>query len=209
MLAHLWAALIRARGLTEGEEHSIAVSVDGRRRLQEPLPPSFIGSPILNVAISTKATAATSPASGAKDVADKAAAIRNNVAKFDGEAVAALLHEMCFELSGQRRWNCFLGDHHTIVTSWVGIGTGEVMFEAGKKVRWAEPLIPPCDGVVIVGEGGIGGDDVEREYHTKKEWWSKGVKLNVYLRSDVMTRLMEDEGFRVFAEKEGWRSSTI
>ena len=202
MLAHLWAALIRARGLKEGEEHSVAVSVDARRRLQEPLPPSFIGSPILNVGISAKATATTSPASSAKDMADKAAAIRNNVAKFDGEAVAALLHEMCFELSGQRRWNCFLGDYHTIVTSWVGIGTGEVMFEAGKRVRWAEALIPPCDGVVIVGEGGIGGDDVERDHHAKKEWWSKGVNLNVYLRSDVMRRLMEDEGFRVFAEKE-------
>ena len=202
VLAHVWAALIRARGLPEGEEHSLSVSIDGRRRLQRPLPPSFIGSPILNVGIPTRAAATTSPAGRAEDVADKAAAIRDHVAKFDGEAVAALLHEMCFELSGQRRWNCFLGDRHTIVTSWVGIGVGEVMFEEGKKVRWAEALLPPCDGVVIVGEGGIGGVDLGEGCDAKKEWWSKGVNLNVYLRCDVMRRLMEDEEFRVFADKK-------
>ena len=208
LLAHLWAALIRARGLKEGEEHFIDVSIDGRRRLQKPLPPSFIGSPIFNAGVATKVPTTLSPAGNAEDVAGKAATIRNTVARFDGEAVAALLHEMCFELGGQRRWNCFLGDHHTIVTSWVGIGMRGVVFEEGKKARWAEPLIPPCDGVVIVSEGGGRGDDddddVAKEgYETKREWWSKGVILNVYLRSDVMRKLMEDEGLRAFAaEKE-------
>ena len=97
-----------------------------------------------------------------------------------------------------------MGDYHTIVTSWVGIGVGEVMFEEGKKVRWAEPLLPPCDGVVVVGEGGNigGGDAKEAGFATQKEWWAKGVSLNVYLRSDVMRSLMEDEEFRAFAEKE-------
>lgn len=202
VLAWLWAALIRARDLKEGEEHSLAISIDGRRRLRTPLPPSFIGSPIFNVGIPTKVAAATSPVSSAKDIADKAAAIRNHVEKFDGEAVAALLHEMCFELSGQRRWNCFLGDYHTIVTSWVGIGMRKVVFEEGKKVRWAEPLMPSCDGVVIVGEGGVGKDDAREGHDILKEWWSDGVNLNVYLRRDVMTRLMDDKEFRVFAETE-------
>lgn len=220
LLAHLWAALIRARGLKEGEEHFLDVSIDGRRRLPKPLPPSFIGSPILNAGVATKVLPATttssSPASSssAQDVADKAAAIRSTVARFDGGAVAALLHEMCFELGGQRRWNCFLGDYHTIVTSWVGIGVREVVFEEeGKKARWAEPLVPPCDGVVIVSEGGGGGGDdhdidAKGGLDTKKDWWSKGVNLSVYLRSDVMRRLVEDEGLRTFAEKERWVSST-
>ena len=201
LLAHLWAGLIRARGLKGGEEHFIDVTIDGRRRLPKPLPPSFIGSPIFNLGVPTKVKAITSPASSAKDVADKAAAIRNNVAKFDGEAVAALLHEMCFELGGQRRWNCFLGDYHVIATSWLGIGVEEVVFEEGEKVRWAEALIPQCVGVVIVTEGGAGGNDAKEGYDKSKDWWSNGVKLNVYLRSDVMTRLMEDEELRVFADK--------
>ncbi|CAF9927671.1 hypothetical protein IMSHALPRED_007270 [Imshaugia aleurites] len=199
VLAHFWAALIRARGLRDGEEHFLDVSIDARRRLQMPLPPSFIGSPILNVGVPTTATARTCPA---RDVADKAAAIREHVARFDGAAVAALLHEMCFELSGQRRWNCCLGDRHAIVTSWVGVGVEEVVFEEVKRVRWAQALIPSCDGVVIVGEGGVGGGDVKGGWDTRKEWWSKGVNLDVYLRSDVMRRLMEDEGVREFAEQE-------
>ena len=98
LLAHLWAALIRARGLREGEEHFLDISLDGRRRLEKPLAPAFIGSPIFNVGVSTRVTATTtSPASGAKDLSDRAVAIRNTVARFDGENLAALLHEMCFE----------------------------------------------------------------------------------------------------------------
>ena len=130
-----------------------------------------------------------------------AAAIRDTVAKFDGEAVAALLHEIYFELGGRRRWNCFLGDYHTTVTSWVGIGIREVVFEEGKKVRWAEVLLPPCDGVVVVGEGGGGESGVKGEHGREQEWWSKGVNLNVYLRRDVMEKLMEDEALRENAEK--------
>ena len=103
-----------------------------------------------------------------------------------------------------------MGDYHCIVTSWIGIGVDEVIFEEGKRVRWAEPLLPPCDGVVVVGEGRVGRDDddeldkdaTEGGHGTKKEWWSKGVNLNVYLRSDVMGRLMEDEGLRLFADGE-------
>ena len=212
LLAHLWAALIRARGLKEGEEHFLDVTIDGRRRLQKSLPASFVSSPIFNVGIVTKVSATTTTTSTsnlARDLADKAATIRSAVARFDGEAVAALLHEMCFELGGQRRWNCFLGDYHTIVTSWVGVGVWDVVFEEGKRVRWAEAFIPPCDGVVIVCEGGRRGDcdhgdddDVNGGSESKREWWSKGVNLHVYLRSDVMRRLMEDEGLRAFAEKE-------
>ena len=97
LLAHLWAALIRARGLKEGEEHFLDISIDGRRRLEKPLAPAFIGSPIFNAGVSTRVTATTSPASCVKGLSDKAAAIRRTVAKFDGENLAALLHEMCFE----------------------------------------------------------------------------------------------------------------
>lgn len=222
LLAYLWAALIRARGLKEGEEHFLDVSIDGRRRLPKPLPPSFIGSPIFNAGVATKVLppititatssssfplSSSSSSSSAQDVAEKAAAIRSTVARFDADAVAALLHEMCFELGAQRRWNCFLGDYHAIVTSWVGVGLAEVVFEEGKKARWAEPLVPPCDGVVIVSEGWSGGrgddyGDVKGGWDTKKEWWSEGVNLSVFLRSDVMKRLMEDEELRALAAKE-------
>ena len=193
LLAHLWAALIRARGLPDGAEHFLDVSIDARRRLRTPLPPSFIGSPVLNVGVRTSAGA------GADDVAGKAAAIRDCVARFDGGAVGALLHEMCFELGGQRRWNCCLGDRHVVVTSWVGVGVGGVVFEEGRGVRWAEALMPLCDGVVVVGEGGVGGGGGGGGDGGGGRWWSQGVNVGVYLRSDVMRRLMEDEGVGAFA----------
>ena len=98
-----------------------------------------------------------------------------------------------------------MGYNHPLVPGGVGGGVGEVVFEEGKEVRWAEAFLPLCDGVVIVDEGGSGRDDDdggEEGQETKKQWWSKGVNLHVYLRSDIMRRLMEDEGLRAFAEGE-------
>ena len=118
LLAHLWSALIRARGLREGEKCFLNVTFYARRRLEKPLPPSFVGSPILNAKIGTIVAASADE----EDVANKAASIRTGISTSTGEKIAAYLHEVAFELGGQRRWNCSLGDYHTIVTSWVGIG---------------------------------------------------------------------------------------
>lgn len=186
LLGHLWAALIRARVLKDGEPYFMDVTIDARRRVSPPLPPSFIGSPIINVGV--PGTASTS----AEDIGTKASAIRKTVATFTPDAVAALLHEMAFELGAQRRWNCFLGKGHVIVTSWVGIGIGEVCFEKGVEPVWEQALMPFCDGCVLVREGRRGGNGGE-------EWWAKGVSLDVWLRSDVMGRLVEDEGLRASA----------
>ena len=142
LLAHVWAALIRARGLEEGEEHFLDISVDVRRRVSPPLPSCFIGSPIVNAACPT--TASSNPSDIAKDVGQKAASIRNTIMKFDADNTASLLHEMAFELGAQRRWNCFLGDYHVIATSWIGIGIGDVVFEEGVRSLWVEALLPPC-----------------------------------------------------------------
>lgn len=63
----------------------------------------------------------------------KAANIRNTISLFTPTNKAAILHEIAFELGARRRWNCFLGDKHVIVTSWVDIGLEDVMFEKGEK----------------------------------------------------------------------------
>lgn len=151
LLAHVWAALTRARGLQEGEEHFMDVSVDVRRRLKPPLPPSFIGSPIINAACPTTVSASSELSDIARDVGRKAASIRNTIMKFDAESTACLLHEMAFELGAQRRWNCFLGDYHIIATSWVGIGMGDVVFEEGVRSLWVEALLPPVSYSSIRG----------------------------------------------------------
>jgi len=143
VLAYVWAALTRARGLEEGEEHFLDVSVDVRRRLNPPLPPSFIGSPIINAACPSTAFVSTKLSDIAQDVGRKAASIRNTIMKFDADSTACLLHELAFELGAQRRWNCFLADYHVIATSWIGIGLGDVVFEEGVRSLWVEALLPP------------------------------------------------------------------
>ncbi|MCJ1459755.1 hypothetical protein MMC28_010134 [Mycoblastus sanguinarius] len=208
LLAHFWAALITARRLREGEQCFLDVTIDVRRRLERPLPPSFVGSPILNAKISDRVTAFPD----AKDVGQKAANIRSTVTEFTGEKIATLLHEMCFELGGQRRWNAFLGDRHVLATSWVGLGIEEVVFEEGKSARWAEPLMPPCDGCVVLREGGSEETGKSEEEASgvsgnrgKNEWWVRGVNVSVWLREDVMGRLVENGSLRAFAEaKGGW-----
>lgn len=202
LLAHVWAALIRARGLEEGEEHFMDVSVDVRRRLNPSLPPSFIGSPIINAACPTTASRSITPLDLAKDVGRKAASIRNTVMKFDADNTASLLHEMAFELGAQRRWNCFLGDYHVIATSWIGIGLGDVVFEEGVRSLWVEALLPPCESMVQLKEG-IGevqpenGDKTGEKW--SREWWRNGVTLSIWLREDIMERLIRDEHLRAFA----------
>lgn len=62
--------------------------------------------------------------------------------KFDADSTACLLQELAFEISARRRWNCFMRDHDVIATSWVGIGSGYVIFEEGVRSLWVEPLMP-------------------------------------------------------------------
>ena len=214
LLAKMWGALIRARrdcaggGLEVGDEHWLDVSIDVRRRVEPKLPAGFIGSPIMNVGIITTVPATQSPGKGGVDIdlGGKAANIRNTISLFTPTNTAALLHEMAFELGAQRRWNCFLGDKHVIVTSWVGIGLEDVVFEKGEKPVWVESILPPCEGTVQVMEGlsprdvGEGQENGEREVGKAGEWWRNGVTLSVWLKEDVMGRLVEDGGLRVFGE---------
>jgi len=132
----------------------VEVTIDTRPRVSTPppLPPpqaSFIGSPMINVGV--PGTASTS----AQDIGIKAFAIRKTVAEFTSEKVAALLHEMAFELGAQRRYDCFLGSGYGIVTSWVGIGMADVGCEEGVETVWAEAVMPFCDGCVLVREGRV------------------------------------------------------
>ena len=191
--AHLWAAILRARGRghKQDEDCWLDISIDARRRLDPPLPESFVGSPFVGAGVRTQAVPEElSSYEKERDVASKAVAIRSTIRKYDHEAMAAYLHEVAFEKGAQRRWNVFLGERHTIVTSWAGIGAWDVVFDKDVGVpRWVEPTIPFCDNVVIVMEGPKGMGSA---------WWSNGVTMSVWLKTDAMGRLMEDKQLRAF-----------
>jgi len=72
----------------------------------------------------------------------------------------------------------------------------DVGFEEGVETVWAEAVMPFCDGCVLAREG---KGDVEVGGKMGKEWWSNGVSLDVWVRSDVMERLVGDKGLRAFA----------
>lgn len=195
LLGHLWGALIRARRLEEGSIHHMDITLDVRRRLKLALPESFIGSPIFNAACTTTTSSPIVPNDLAKEVGERAASIRETIQDFDVDSMAALLHEMAFELGAQRRRNGFLGNNHVIVTSWLGIGLGNVIFEPGVWSVWEEALMPSCDGVLQIMAGGARTERTEEADH----WWTKGLTTSVWLRTDVMERLIKDERLRSFA----------
>ena len=122
---------------------------------------------------------------------------------FDPESTAALLHEMAFELGAQRRWNCFLGDQHVIATSWVGIGLRDVVFEPDSDPEWVEAVLPSCDGLLQIMEGT--GELEHKEQglaaasSANEGWWTKGVTTSIFLRNDVMAKLVADKALRKFA----------
>ena len=196
LLAHLWSALVRARRLEEGSTHYLDITLDVRRRLKPALPSSFIGSPIFNAACATIASNTMLPDDLAKKVGERAASTRKTIQEFDADSMAALLHEMAFEPGAQRRRNGFLGDNHVIVTSWLGIGLGDVVFEPDVRSVWAEALMPSCDGVLQVMEGSGG---MEQKTEKTDLWWTNGITASVWLKTDVMERLIVDENLRTFA----------
>ena len=82
---------------------------------------------------------------------------------------------------------------------------GDVFFEVdkmGKGVRpnWVKPVMPPCDQLVVVMADWM----VRRRREARSnglEEWANGVNLAVWLRNDVIKRLVGDESLSAFAEE--------
>ncbi|KAF8182106.1 transferase family-domain-containing protein [Mycena galopus ATCC 62051] len=180
--AHLWAALIRARvPETPEETFHFNVTLGVRDRVAPPLPPRTLGSPI--VLARASGTAET-------PLPRLARAIRETVGEFTPPRVAALLHEMAFDVDARRMWAAFIGRRNTIVTSWVRLGVYEVDFGAGRP-RFVQSVMPAMDGVVQVMEAGprsgAGGP-----------WYQDGASVSVMLPAEVIKRILEDSEFRKY-----------
>jgi hypothetical protein len=124
LLSHIWALVIRARGLDAEEEHHLDITFGLRSRLSPPLPDSFLGSPITIAAVKSTGSQASS-----NSVGTMASSIRSALQKFTPSNLSALLHEVAYYASAQRYWNGFLGTRNTIVTSWLRLGVYELSFD--------------------------------------------------------------------------------
>lgn len=185
LLAHVWILINRARHVESDDSSELVymdVTLGLRTRLDPPLPNSFAGSPILLMHVSLPGGRV---AAAATSLGAVALSIRETMARFTPEAVAAYLHDAAREVSPQRLWQAFLGRRHTLVTSWTRAGCYEVDFVGeGGRPRYVQGRMPRIDGCCQIMDGvGEAGDDFD---------------VSVCLERGALRRLVKDERLRLY-----------
>ncbi|KAG6891243.1 hypothetical protein C0995_008495 [Termitomyces sp. Mi166 len=153
LLAHIWNLVIRARKF-DGECY-LDVTIGFRKRLNPPLPTSFLGSPIISIQVTATAQDAIDHKLGSM-----AASIRSSLSTFDASTLPALLHEIAFEISPFRTWSAFFGSRNTIITSWLHeeLHMRDMDFGTGPPTL-VEAVMPSFDGCVQVMEANARGPE--------------------------------------------------
>ncbi|KAJ4425226.1 hypothetical protein N0V82_000036 [Gnomoniopsis sp. IMI 355080] len=175
LVAHLWVAINRARGLQDLREDKVYlnVSMGLRSRVSPPLPDTFAGSPLLLGHIGRMGADVCSSSLGSV-----ALELRRMMAVFTPQAVGAYLHDAAHEVSPQRIWQAFLGSRQTGVTSWTKAGVYEVNFGAGRP-QYVQARMPRLDGQLQIMDLGEYGDH----------------EVSLCLEKETMKRLLRDERF--------------
>ncbi|KAK6844247.1 Transferase [Apiospora arundinis] len=169
LLAHLFRLITQARCSVKAtssyqvpkadDEVFLNYTLEARRRVEPPLPETFLGSPLFMTHIKAPASSIVfpSPSSSSSQNQEQgqksramtttgtlARRLRQTLQQFTPDAVAALLHESAFEASPQRLWRGFLGPRHLIVTSWLRTRLYDVDFFGGmssgkedERIEWA------------------------------------------------------------------------
>lgn len=188
MLAHIWSCIVRARGLQDDDDPVHCDLTYGLRPVLG-LGESFVGSPIIlvNVELSGRTASSSLP-----PVAQK---IRETISSVRPSDLSAHLHAVSFEKTPQRLWQAFLGRRHILVTTWARAGLYDVNFfgtggDGGAGIRYADGLMPPLDGVILVKEAPSSGRKVDTS--KPRSWTEDGVDVSIHLRKEDMERLIAD-----------------
>lgn len=187
LLSHVWTLLIRARGLDNAVPVHMNMSIGLRTRLSPPLLSGTLGTPLIIVPVSLPASVVSSG-----DLPSLATSVRASLNLYTPSVVGALLHEEAFLDCPQRRWNTFLGERHTITTSWLGLGVYDVDFGLGETPRLVDATMPPCDGCVQIMEAGEGGGK------KGSKWYEEGVSVSLFLREDAIGNFLADPLLRKY-----------
>lgn len=210
LLAHIWTLIVRARHLSsEDSPNNLDVSLGLRPRLSHPLPPHFLGSPLLNIPISQPASQVSIAS---------AAMIRSSMSLYNSSALGALLHDMAYAIDPSRQWNTFLGEKHTIISSWLenrpGMTAYDVDFGFGSKAKMVDPLFYKCDGWYVlkfyrgtVTEYSFSVQIMESGVQTKSPrdevswtpWYDDGVSVGLHFKENIMENLLADPWLRKYA----------
>lgn len=196
VLAHMWILIARARQLQDTDEPVyLDITLGLRARVRPPLPDAFLGSPILLGHVSrpgselcSAVAAAAATTTTTTTIGSVARSIRQMMSRFTPEAVGAYLHDAAHEVSPQRLWQCFLGERHTIVTSWTRAGAYGVDFFGGGGGRGVTPRyvqgrMPRLDGVLQVMDDVAEAGDFD---------------VSLCMEREAMARLLRDEMLRAY-----------
>ncbi|KAL2783740.1 hypothetical protein BJX66DRAFT_317939 [Aspergillus keveii] len=188
ILAHVWSAINRARGL-DGDEREVALHVIFGLRRRLGLPETFLGSPILSASVRLSGADASGRSSGSSSPATSSVAskIYSTLSLYSEDAVKARLHDLCFECAPQRFWEGYLGARHVIFSSWAHLDMYGVDF-GGEVARHVEVCMPEQDGMVSL----IDGRPRERRDEERRHWCDDGVDVGVTLAVDAIERLKAD-----------------
>jgi hypothetical protein len=187
VLAHIWSCIVRARRLQDDEDPVHCDLTYGLRPVLG-LGESFVGSPIIlvNVELSGRTASSSLP-----PVAQK---IRETISSVKPSDLSAHLHAVSFEKTPQRLWQAFLGRRHILVTTWARAGLYDVdFFRSGgdsSGIRYADGLMPPLDGVILIKEAPPSGRKVDSS--KPRSWTEDGVDISIHLRTEDMERLIAD-----------------
>lgn len=185
VLAHIWSCIVRARGLQDDDDPVHCDLTYGLRPVLG-LGESFVGSPIILVNVELSGRTASS------SLAPVAQKIRETISSVRPSDLSAHLHAVSFEKTPQRLWQAFLGRRHILVTTWARAGLYDVNFfgtggDSSAGIRYADGLMPPLDGVILVKEAPPSGRKVDT-----RSWTEDGVDVSIHLRKEDMERLIAD-----------------
>ncbi|KAK8134825.1 hypothetical protein PG984_006837 [Apiospora sp. TS-2023a] len=196
LLAHLFRLVTQARCAVNSSSYAPAAddevflnyTLEARRRVEPPLPETFLGSPLFMMHIQAPVSSLlfsddpkpqsqgrvasnglTEKGATTTSTGTLARQLRQALQQFTPDAVAALLHESALEVAPQRLWRGFLGPRHLIVTSWLRTRLYDVDFgisggkeEGSKRPRYVHAVMGKADGILVLLDPAVedGGVDV-------------------------------------------------
>ncbi|KAE8319895.1 transferase family-domain-containing protein [Aspergillus transmontanensis] len=147
LLAHIWTLINQARGYDQSKEKVyLNLSLGARTRVDPPLPDTFIGSPIFITHVCTSGEEICNSSIG-----ETASQIRETIQQFTPDSLGAMLYDAGLEVAPQRLWQGFMGQRHTLITSWLRLGVYGVDFDGrGRKPRYVHAVMQKMDGLFLM-----------------------------------------------------------